>query len=117
MTIAACYVASEGIVFGSDRSTTVFVPYCGGPIEIAVISHRPSISVGEAQLLHAVLPHSKQLQLLLRTLQSLAGQTKCDGVDEWAEKKPLRWILDKILFGIPWLPQWSSTPFCGRVQN
>jgi hypothetical protein len=38
MTIAACYVASEGIVFGSDSTTTVFVPYCGGPIEIAVIS-------------------------------------------------------------------------------
>ncbi len=35
MTIAACYVASEGIVFGADSTTTVFVPAPGDqpPVE------------------------------------------------------------------------------------
>ena len=34
MTIAACYVASEGIVFGSDSTTTVYVPEPGSQVGV-----------------------------------------------------------------------------------
>ncbi len=29
MTIAACYVSHEGVVFGADSSSTYFIPDCG----------------------------------------------------------------------------------------
>ncbi len=42
MTIAACYLSAEGVVFGADTIKTMkfshMAPVCGGPVEIAVVT-------------------------------------------------------------------------------